>query len=111
MKSQLKKLKGKRWFWLASNIYTLVITAFLIWMIFLDTNSLVTHSRLNKEIEKLKAQKQKLKKEIEKDKALIKQLQDPDLLEKFARERYKMQKENETVFIIEYEDSLKNKQP
>ena len=33
----------------------------------------------------------------------------PDL-EKFAREEYYLKKKNEEIYIIEYEDSLKNKQ-
>ena len=108
MSDFFKKLKQKRWFAIASNVYVLVITGFLIWMLFLDTNSWMTHRELNKEIEKLERQRNQLQEEIQKDKALIEKLKDPEELEKYARERYKMKKEGEEIFIIEYEDSLKN---
>jgi len=44
---------------------------------------------------------------IEKDTKTIKQLQNKDSLERFAREKYGHKKENETVFIIELKDSLR----
>ena len=50
-----------------------------------------------------------LQKEIEKDKKLLNELKDPKALEKYAREKYYMKKENEEVFLIEYEDSIKVK--
>jgi cell division protein FtsB len=37
---------------------------------------------------------------------MIEALEDPEKLEKFAREVYQMKKNNETMFIIEY-DTLK----
>ena len=46
------------------------------------------------------------KKEISKDKKTIIELQDSLQLEKFAREQYLMKKENEDIYIIEY-DTLK----
>ena len=105
-----KKLRQKKWFVIASSVYVLILTGFLIWMLFLDTNSWMTHRELNKEIKKLETQKDQLQQEIDKDKALIEKLKDPEQLEKFARERYNMKKEDEEIFIIEYEDSLKTQQ-
>ncbi len=91
------------------NIYVLVLTAFVIWMIFFDTNSLLIHLELQREIDKLEKQKDFLKSEIAKDKEVLEKLSDTSELEKYAREKYYMKKENEEIFLIEYEDSLKTK--
>jgi cell division protein FtsB len=66
------------------------------------------HEQLNSEINQLIEQKKKLELEIEIDKKLIKDLQNIDNYEAFARENYYMKKENEEIYIIEYKDSLKN---
>ena len=106
----LKELKQKKWFKVFTNTYILVLTIFVIWMAFFDTNSLLIHMELRNEIKKLEKQKDFLKDEIAKDKEILKKMSDKNELEKLAREKYYMKKENEEIFLIEYEDSLKNKQ-
>jgi cell division protein FtsB len=104
-----KSLRKKKWFSIASNIYVLVLTIFAVWMLFFDTNSYLIQRELDKEIKKLEKQKEFLKKEIEKDKETIKKLNNPEALERFAREQYYLKKDNEEIYIIEYQDSVKNK--
>ena len=104
-----KKLRSKKWFSILTNIYVLVLTVFVVWMIFFDTNSLLIHMELKREIKKLEKQKEFLKEEIAKDKEVMDRLSDPEELEKFAREQYYLKKKDEEIFIIEYEDSLKTK--
>ena len=87
--------------------YLIILILFLIWMFFLDTHSWLIHNELNKEIQKLELQKDALEKIIEKDKTEIELLKNPDSLEKFAREIYKHKKDDETIFIIETNDSIK----
>ena len=94
----LKLLIGKSYF-----KYLLILIAFLIWMTFLDTNSLLIHAELNREIKKLKKKRNALSEEILKDKSLIKKLDNVDSLEHFAREEYNLKKENEDIFIIEFQ--------
>ena len=77
--------------------------SFLIWMTFLDTNSLLIHAELNREIKKLKKKRDALNKEILDDKSLIEKLNDIDSLEHYAREEYNLKKENEDIFIIEFQ--------
>ncbi|SDL41649.1 FtsB family cell division protein [Kriegella aquimaris] len=101
-----KDIKKKKWFKIATNAYILVLTAFLVWMIFFDTNSFLIHLELQKEIEKLEKQQEFLHDEIAKDKKIIEKLSDPDELEKFAREQYYLKKKDEEIYLIEYEDSL-----
>ncbi|QHI39047.1 hypothetical protein IMCC3317_44470 [Kordia antarctica] len=79
-------------------------------MLFLDANSwFSTHGELNRQIELLEKQKENLQLEITKDRENIKKFSSMEELEKFARERYFMKKENEEIYIIEYADSLKIK--
>ncbi len=105
----IKNLKKKMWFGILTNIYVLVLTAFVVWMLFFDTNSLLIHRELKKEIKNLEKTQDFLRNEIEKDKKIIKKLSDSNELEKFAREQYYLKKKNEEIYLIEYEDSLKNK--
>ncbi|MBO6606358.1 MAG: septum formation initiator family protein [Psychroserpens sp.] len=76
-------------------------------MIFIDSNSLLIHRELNQDIEDLENEKEYYKSEIEKDKKAIKELSTDDGVERMARETYYMKKDNEDIYIIEYEDSLK----
>ena len=102
-----KALRKKKWFGILTNMYILVLTAFVIWMVFFDTNSLLIHMELRKQIKSLEKTQQFLKEEIAKDKKIIERLSDPKELEKFAREQYYLKKKEEEIFLIEYEDSLK----
>jgi cell division protein DivIC len=106
----LKAIRNKKWFGILTNIYVLVLTVFVIWMAFFDTNSLLIHMELRKEIKKLEKTQEFLKEEIAKDKEIIEQLSDPKELEKFARENYYLKKKNEEIYLIEYEDSTKQKE-
>ena len=89
------------------NIFVIVFVVFAVWMLFIDSNSLLIHSELNEDISDLENEKEYYRNEIEKDKKAIKELTTDDGIEKLAREKYYMKKENEDIYIIEYEDSLK----
>tara|TARA_B100000212_G_C26917555_1_gene340562 strand:+ start:85 stop:330 length:246 start_codon:yes stop_codon:yes gene_type:complete len=73
---------------------------------FLDTHSFKIHNELNNEIEKLEEQKKALINIINQDKRSLKQLNNKDSLEHFARENYGHKKEDETIFLVEFKDSL-----
>ena len=88
--------------------YVLIFLFFLIWMIFLDTHSLKIHNELNQEIKKLEERKKDFINMINEDKTNIQQLSSKDSLERYARENYGHKKEEETIFYIEFEDSLDN---
>ena len=91
------------------NIFFIILVVFAIWMLFIDSNSLLIHRELNEDINDLEDEKEYYKKEIEKDKKAIKELSTDEGIEKMAREKYYMKKDNEDIYIIEYEDSLKTK--
>lgn len=102
----LKELKGKPFFKIATNIYLIILTVFVVWMLFFDENSYLTHREFDKEIKDLKTWIQHHEQRIAEDKEVIKKLKDSLELERYAREKYLMKKENEDVFIIEF-DSVK----
>jgi cell division protein FtsB len=81
---------------------------FVVWMLFFDTNSYLIHQELNDDIKKLENIKGVYKGEIDKDKFFIEKMKDSNELEKFAREKYYLKKENEDIYIIENQDSIKN---
>ena len=87
--------------------YLVISISFLIWMTFFDTNSLLIHAELNREIKKLKKKRDALNKEIIDDKSLIEKLNNIDSLEHYAREEYNLKKENEDIFIIEFQSENK----
>lgn len=90
------------------NIYIIISAIFIVWMLFLDANSwFFTHRELNKQIELLEEQKANLQQATGKDNNSIRKFSSFEELEKFAREHFFMKKENEVIYIIEYEDSLK----
>jgi cell division protein FtsB len=88
------------------NIFVLIFVVFAIWMLFFDTNSFLTHLELNNEMDDLESEKEYYKREIQKDKKEIETLSNDQGLEKFAREKYYMKRDNEEIYIIEYEDSI-----
>lgn len=91
------------------SLLILILAGFAVWMLFFDANSWLIHNDLNNEIDDLNNEKEYYLKEIEKDNKEIKSLSTEEGLEKFAREEYYMKRDNEEIFIIEYEDSLKVK--
>ncbi|MEN8138162.1 MAG: septum formation initiator family protein [Bacteroidota bacterium] len=81
--------------------FLVIFIFFLFWILFIDTNSWLKHRDLNKSIEKLEDRKGYYKEEISKDRKALKELENnPEKLEKYARERFLMKKENEDIFII-----------
>ena len=99
----LKSIKNKPSFKIATNIYVVILTVFVIWMLFFDENSYLTHREFNKEIEELEIWIDYHKNKIDKDKKTIKKLQDSLQLERYAREKYLMKKEDEDIYIIEFD--------
>lgn len=105
---KLKHISESKYLKPFKNIFGLALAAFIIWMLFFDSNSLLAHMELNAEIDKAKKQKEHYQKGIESDLKEIKKLETEEGLEKFAREEYYMKKEKEEIYIIEYEDSINN---
>jgi cell division protein FtsB len=104
-----KQLNNNKFFRFASNRYILLLLVFIVWIGFFDENSYLVHYKLfDREIKQLEADKDYYQTQIEIDSKKIEKLEDPERLDQFAREKYKMKKQNEEIFIIEY-DTLKQK--
>ena len=87
---------------IASNKFLISGIAFVVWMLFFDEQDLIsTHIHQRSELNKLKKSRDHFIKEIELTREELRQLEtDPALLEKYAREKYRMKRDNEDVFII-----------
>jgi cell division protein FtsB len=103
--------KDKPWFKFLSNKYVWVLLFFCTWMIFLDNYSYFDHRFLDNQVNELEDNKEYYQQEIKKDEEQIKQLNNPEQIEKYAREKYYMKKDSEDIYIIEFEgDSIEKKQ-
>lgn len=87
------------------NIYILAAGGYLVWMLFLDANNIPNQFKTSAKLSRLQEDKahyeQKIE-EVNKDREEL--LGDPQMLEKFAREKYLMRKPQEVVYVIEEED-------
>ena len=99
----LKSIKNNNSFKIATNIYVVILTVFIVWMLFFDENSYLTHREFNKEIDKLEVWIAYHENKIEQDKKTIRKLQNPVQLQRYAREKYLMKKEDEDIYIIEFD--------
>ncbi|MGB0260861.1 MAG: septum formation initiator family protein [Flavobacteriaceae bacterium] len=102
----LKNIWNAPWVRRLTNIYVLVSVVFVLWMLFFDTNSLRIYWSLNNKVKELEKQKQSLIQEIKADQAFIQRMKDTTSMERFGREKYFLKKNNEDIFIIEFQDSL-----
>lgn len=88
--------------WL-KNKYLLAIVAFIIWMLFFDDRDIyITYFRQRHELKALEESKQYYELQIASTKKELDQLKiNTATLEKYAREKYLMKRDNEDLFIIE----------
>jgi len=84
------------------NFYAVTGFCFLMWMIFLDSNDLISRFRIGAKLNSLEDEKEYYQEkisEVEKDRQEL--TTNKELLEKFAREKYLMKKPTEDIFIIQ----------
>lgn len=86
---------------LIKNKYFLTILALIVWLLFFDKNDVVTQQESVNKLNKLKTDQAYYIAEIEKNKMELQELKtNKKSLEKFAREKYLMKKDNEDVFVF-----------
>ncbi|HWZ03723.1 MAG TPA: septum formation initiator family protein [Mucilaginibacter sp.] len=91
----------KRLFNLFRNKYFLVTLAFVVFMIFFDKNDLFSQYQYYQQVSKLKQERDFYQKETTKVYKDLNELNsNPKQLEKFAREKYLMKRDNEDVYVI-----------
>ena len=87
--------------WWVKNVYFFITFSFFIWMVFFDSNNVLTSYHTNSKLDDLIEQKTYYQVEIEKVNKLKTELFSTDEnIEKFAREKYLMKKDNEDIYII-----------
>lgn len=83
------------------NFYLLTGLAFVVWMLLFDSNDLLKQYEVYSKYRELQDQKQyytgKIE-EVKQDRAEL--LSSPEMLEKFAREKYVMKRPGEDVFLL-----------
>ncbi len=86
--------------WLKSK-YLITGLAFIIWMLFFDSDEITLQLKRVKELKQLQQSEKSLDQQITDTKKELELLRtNPFTLEKYARERYLMKKDNEDLYII-----------
>ena len=87
-------------YWL-KNRYAYSIIAFMVWILFIDQNNIITQYNYHAQLNILNGEKEYFEAAIKKTKKELYDLtENPATLEKFARENYFMKKQNEEVFVF-----------
>ena len=93
------------------NKYFISLLAVLTWVLFFDKDDVLSQLELRKKLHQLQEEKNYYSSEITGCKEEINDLKtNPANLEKFAREKYLMKKDNEEIFVI-VKDSIKGTKP
>jgi cell division protein FtsB len=86
--------------WL-KNKYALTILFFIVWLTFFDKNDFFTQYQYRKQLKSLEADRDYFKGAIEQTKKDLSELaSSPASIEKFAREKYLMKKDDEDIFVF-----------
>jgi cell division protein FtsB len=83
------------------NKYLLTTIGIVVWLLFFDKNDVFSQADLMGKLDKLKSDREYYITEIANNKKEIEELKtNQKSLEKFAREKYHMKKDNEDVYVI-----------
>ncbi|WP_373520166.1 septum formation initiator family protein [Aquiflexum sp.] len=83
------------------NFYFVFTLFFVIWMVFIDSNDILTQYKLKSKLKELEKQKEfylERKDKIQADREEL--MSNNELLEKFARERYLMKRKTEDLYVV-----------
>ncbi len=84
-----------------TNRYFIAPMLLLVWVAFFDSNNIFSQLESRRQLQKLKDEKNYYADKIQEVRANYKELSsDPKTMEKYARERYYMKKQNEEIFLI-----------
>lgn len=83
------------------NKYFITIIALTVWVVFFDKNDLKTQLDLRQKVKQLEKEKNYFSQEITSlNNEILELTTNPKTLEKFAREKYLMKRNNEDIFVI-----------
>ena len=98
MKEKLEKI----WNYVRLHKYGVTLAVFVLIIGVLDENSWIERLEHRREINRLNTEIRHYRKQFEDDSKLLKEIStNPEALEKVAREKYLMKKDNEDIFIFE----------
>ena len=84
------------------NKYVLALSFFVVWMLFFDRNDFFTNLERRKELRQIETSKEYYTKEIAENKKFAGDLRtNPVAIEKYAREKYLMKRDNEDLFLVQ----------
>ncbi len=84
------------------NKFLLAGIAFMVWMLFFDRNDFFVQSERRKELKDLQLSKVYFTKQIEEEHKFSDALKNnPAAIEKFAREKYLMKRDDEDLYLIQ----------
>jgi cell division protein DivIC len=90
-----------RYFAFLKNKYLLTTLFFIVWLGFFDKNDFFTQMEYKNKLHALELDRKYYKDEIKKNQNdMVELMTNPKNLEKFAREKYLMKRENEDVFVL-----------
>jgi len=96
----------KKYSYLFTNKYLITGTAFVLWMMFFDTNDFPLQIRRLRDLNKIEHNEKNMALQIsntQKELDILKT--NPETLEKYAREKYMMKKDNEDLYIVTFDSS------
>jgi cell division protein FtsB len=84
------------------NKFLLATVVFLVWMLFFDRNDVFTQWERRKELQNLQQSKLYYTEQISQESKFANELKNnPAAIEKYAREKYKMKRDDEDLFLIQ----------
>ena len=99
-----KKIMDTRVVKFVWNRYFILTIAFAVWMFFFDQNSFFVHRELDKQIKLLEVDESYFQEHLNTETEKLDQLNsNPAEIERIAREKHFLKKDDEDIFIIEQE--------
>lgn len=90
------------WYFIRGHKYLITVIAFFLIIGFLDENSLLRRASNMREINRLRNEIEKYRTEYDESTRRLNELmENPEAIEKVAREKYLMKKPNEDIYIFE----------
>ena len=84
------------------NKYLFTLTGFVVWMLFFDKNDFFSQMERRRNLQEIEKNKTYFAEKIAESKKFSQDIQsNAATIEKFAREKYRMKRENEDLFIVQ----------
>jgi len=82
------------------NKYFVISASFVVWICLFDQNNLFFHHELSEQEEELEIKRDHYQQEIANSKEFMAKLNDSTYIEKYARENFRMKKDDEDIYVV-----------